>query len=1073
MIGVAEQHYVLPAGVSTAVIVLLAFGAAAAWVATHFLPRGRRRRVRVLLAGLRLVVGFGAMLGMAQLAQRLLLLGTNWPIWPLALAVAAGVEVILGLYALERRTVSRRTGVVLALLRAAAVVLVVAMLAQPVVPLNRTETIPRCIAVLMDESASMHVPDTQMTAPEKVRLAEMLGVKAARRFYRLDVAARKLGNLGEELSGRGEWLAMLGEVQPDLRSSQLAERRSGMHEGFQEMVKVLDEQINAVARATDGRLKLPTEILTELQDVKSKLTAQVRDRLVEAATITHEDAEKELPRQYERLRSGIPRAAAALGTLAETAAQLAEKIDERLYESLSPEQKREIDAVARKTRFELGCDALLHSGGGDTDKNEGESLMQRLRKKYEVRSYVFAGSVTEVTPDHLGSGHNPGPRTRPADQPTTGTATAPAAPDFEQQTDVAAALQQVMTDVPADRLAGVVLLTDGQHNAAGKVEPVARRLGLLNVPVCSVALGSSKPPTDAAILALEAPETVYAKDTMYVTAKLKLDGLAGKTVRVTLYDKDKSVDVQDVRVPTDSYRTQIQLSDTPGKSGLHAYRAVVQKFDGEVFATNNEHPLLVSVTDDRVQMLLADGLPRWEFRYLKNLFASRDRTVKLQYVLFRPDRVAGMKDRPQVVAAAGQPAVQVEATALPEKPSEWMKFDVIVLGDVSPQFLSPVQLDAIRKFVIDRGGTLIVIAGPRHMPEAYRGTAMEELLPVRLRSAVAPGTGIDTKKGFHIDLTPSGRESVILRQSVDPDENRKIWSSFPTLYWRLPIAKAKRGAEVLAYALPPSAPKYMSPARPARREADEKVLELRRNFMRDNALISMHKAGMGQVMFLGFDRTWRLRYRKGDVHHHKLWGQVLRWATANKLPAGTDLVKIGTDRARYAPDSRVLVRAKIVRADLSPVVSKEVAAVVYSGEKLLLRRKFEYRPDSPGIYSADLGALPSGTYRVEVDGPPVKDILAAEGVKKVATEFSVEGAVPAEQTELWANRGLLGRLASLTGGAVAEPSRALELLEVLGPGALLRTERKQYVLWDNWWYLAVILALVTAEWLLRKKVGLA
>ncbi len=86
--------------------------------------------------------------------------------------------------------------------------------------------------------------------------------------------------------------------------------------------------------------------------------------------------------------------------------------------------------------------------------------------------------------------------------------------------------------------------------------------------------------------------------------------------------------------------------------------------------------------------------------------------------------------------------------------------------------------------------------------------------------------------------------------------------------------------------------------------------KLRQEFEKNHALVVAQHVGMGQVLFIGFDSTWRMRYRVGDTYHHKFWGQVMRWATASKLPAGTNLVKLGTDRARYGPHENITARAK-------------------------------------------------------------------------------------------------------------------------------------------------------------------
>jgi hypothetical protein len=133
----------------------------------------------------------------------------------------------------------------------------------------------------------------------------------------------------------------------------------------------------------------------------------------------------------------------------------------------------------------------------------------------------------------------------------------------------------------------------------------------------------------------------------------------------------------------------------------------------------------------------------------------------------------------------------------------------------------------------------------------------------------------------------------------------------------------------------------------------------------------------------------------------------------------------------------------------------------------------QYVENSPGLYAADLGEMPSGTYRVELDAPAAKAVLAEQGAAKVAMEFSVEPSTPAEQAELAPDRGLLSRLASLTGGTVCDPTRADRALASLGKPTEVQIERHEYVLWDSWPMLVLVILVATGEWLLRKKAGLA
>ena len=564
MILAAEQHYLLPPGVSTVVIFAMTLALVAAWAALHRAARTTRAGMGLAMIAARVAVGFLTMLAAAQAAQRIVLLATNWPIWPIALAGALSIEAVLGLYRLERRGVSRPTGIALAVLRGAATLLVVVMLAQPVVSMDRDERLRRYVAVLVDESASMYIPDAQMTPSEKIRLAEMFGVKVATRFYRLEDVARRLRLARENVDAIYDSLAILKELKPEQRSRRLLDRRADLHEALGKLAELLGEQVVAVARATDGRLKLPGPVATELKHVKTEISRQIHDRLTQAAKFTEDDTEirRKLPERFDRLMLALRRAAVAGEALAPTVEALGEKIDETFYSSLSPEDRQTVDRIAGRTRLQIARAVLLRrrpdKAGGD---GPDESLMDRLKDKYGILLYSFASAPAETDTEWLEGLAPPDARAGPATRP----ATQPAA---KQQTDLAEALGKVMTDTPAERLAGVLLLSDGHHNAARAVEPVARRLGLLHVPICSVALGSRKPPVDAAILAIDAPETVYAKDTVTVTAKVKLDGLAGKSARVSLYRGELLVDKRRVSIPADAFRTQVQLSHEPNSPGI-------------------------------------------------------------------------------------------------------------------------------------------------------------------------------------------------------------------------------------------------------------------------------------------------------------------------------------------------------------------------------------------------------------------------------------------------------------------------------------------------------------------------
>ena len=147
---------------------------------------------------------------------------------------------------------------------------------------------------------------------------------------------------------------------------------------------------------------------------------------------------------------------------------------------------------------------------------------------------------------------------------------------------------------------------------------------------------------------------------------------------------------------------------------------------------------------------------------------------------------------------------------------------------------------------------------------------------------------------------------------------------------------------------------------------------------------------------------------------------------------------------------------------------------MFRDEKLVARRKMQYRPDSIGIYEAELDPFEqTGRYRVELESEQARQVLAENELPDVETEFKVRTTDnPVELSELTVDRGLLGKTARLSGGAVSGPGGADALVERFGPGSRTIKERREKSLWDSWQLLLLLLGCIAGEWLLRRRAGL-
>jgi hypothetical protein len=1050
----------LPVALLAPAVVVLAL----AWVRSHIWTRGLSRGWQVPAFAGRAGLGFVALMAAAALGQHVLVWATNWPLWPLPLIGAILVETVLAIGRLERQVVSRRAAVALAALRVALVLAVIAMLGQPVLVFDHVRRVQRQVAVLLDLSGSMQVADNNLVPAEKVRLAEALLVSAPKRPCRLDRTAAALRAAGQELQAQNDWLAALADIDPGLRARQLDRTTRAFRKAVKPVRETAVESTNALGTAMGGAfLKKEATLQADLSRLVAQLAGDVVQPLDAALKLTSHwrPSDTNGAAAYGAVRDTVKRVNAVL---AETDAKLtvaANAVDEAFYRSLSEADRKAVDRVATLRRVEIARRLLLgRARPAELDRpaekqKEPDGLLARLDRQYGVRLYTFGADASEMRVGDLPE----------ATDLTNATRIATA--QRSANTDIAQALEKVSSDLPPERTAGILLLSDGRHHAAPPVEPIARKLGIQQVPVFPVVLGGNVlPPTDAAVAAVQAPESVSTNDRIAFNLELKLDGLAGTNVTVTLYDGAAPVASNTVTPPGPAFRTEIQLSNVPKTNGLHAYRIAVDTFPSEVNLSNNVSHVPVLVNSDRIKVLLVDGLPRWEYRYLKNLFTERDRNVQLQYLLLHPDQIDGLTNRPQRAASASPGNPEAEATLFPTNETEWMKFDVVLLGDVDPAELGAANMAILKRYVVNRGGTLIVIAGSRHMPHGYDRTPLADLLPVVFKPSNRPILAAPESE-FRLALTPEGQNTVFMKLDDDPERNRQTWAAVPGIFWRNGALSAKPGASVLAYATTPEAPV----AERAVVVPDAEALLNRQQFERDHALIVSHHAGYGAVLLFGFDQTWRLRHRQGDAYHHKFWGQILRWATADRIASGSATVRIGTTRSRYAVGEPARLQARLAARDFQPIANATLYATLWCGNRKILRRPLLYRPESPGIYTAETGPLPVGDYRVELETAGVRELDAASTLP-VSTAFSVTAATDSESVELAADRGLLSRVASLSAGTVLEPTEIESVADRLGPARVSRSERRQVDLWNSWPWLILILALFTTEWMLRKKVRL-
>ena len=675
---------------------------------------------------------------------------------------------------------------------------------------------------------------------------------------------------------------------------------------------------------------------------------------------------------------------------------------------------------------------------------DGVNLLNRLGERHEVEIVGFHQRGADMTAAAL-----------------LGEITGRINPDDTRPTDLGLALTE-NSGPNRPGLLGIILLSDGRHNVGAAPFERAESLGRQRTPIFPVVIGARDAPSDLMILDVDA-KAEAAKDMIVpIEIRVKATQLPPQDLTVEMQFEGKAVLPEHRQVIPHKGKDEVyavRFQARMDKLGTHTYQIRATSKGQEITRANNDATRFIRVADDKTKVLLVDGESRWEYHYLATAL-MRDPKVHLERVVFTQPRIGAIKD-------AEVPKLGFAKTKLPEFKTgakdvdPLLDFDCIFLGDVAPEQLPLADRRRLEKYVAQRGGTLVLSAGKRHLPMDYlklTDDPLAKLLPIE-----APRL-LDEDKGFILRVTSEGQLPKFLR--LEPELPAAPWPELPKHFWGVE-GKRKPGASVLLAAVPGDKP---SPA-------GQGVLS------EDRGILVQQSYGLGRVLYVGIDSTWRWRFRMGDTYHHRFWGQIVQWSASDKLlPAGNQFVRYGSRAPVYMEDEAVELAARL-GGSLPPLVDPSVAkARLYrqlegKPEELVREVSLTPKESQPNLLEAKASPLAPGLYRMELDIAPYRAQITAPGEDADAPQKGRDlfRVLPRENTEmldLSVNATLLESLAQRSNGKVYTPEMIDELLGNLARRIERSEKRDEAKPWQHepmvWWMMGLLLGLLCAEWCWRK-----
>ena len=331
------------------------------------------------------------------------------------------------------------------------------------------------------------------------------------------------------------------------------------------------------------------------------------------------------------------------------------------------------------------------------------------------------------------------------------------------------ALGSALTDVPHDRVAGVLFITDGRvHDVPGE----AAALGFA-APVHALITGHQNE-RDRRVVLVSAPRFGIVGQSQTITFRVEDQGASSAPAQVTVRRDGETIDSRSVR-PGASTSINVQIPH----AGPNIVEIEASALDGELTTVNNRAVVSVDGVRDKLRVLLVSGEPHAGERTWRNLLKSDASVDLVHFTILRPPEKQD-----------GTPINELSLIAFPTRELFQQKindFQLIIFDRYARQGVLPIiYFDNIARYV-RQGGAVLVAAGPDYASQtSIWRTPLDVILP-------AEPSGRMTEGGFRAQLTDLGKRHPVTRGLEGADEESPHWSR----WFRLVDARPSKGTAVL------------------------------------------------------------------------------------------------------------------------------------------------------------------------------------------------------------------------------------------------------------------------------------
>jgi len=321
-------------------------------------------------------------------------------------------------------------------------------------------------------------------------------------------------------------------------------------------------------------------------------------------------------------------------------------------------------------------------------------------------------------------------------------------------TQLMTALAEAMAEESRARVAGAILITDGQAHDVALAPAMPAPLHVL--------LTGQAPDWDRRLIIRNAPAFAILGEPVTLTIQIEDQGAvpAGATGFAELSIAIDGEDPQSFSVPVGQ---DMDLPVTLPHGGINVLQFQVAATEGELTDRNNAAVVSINGVRDRLRVLLVSGEPHAGERVWRNLLKSDPSVDLVHFTILRPPEKQD-----------GIPVSELSLIAFPTRElfvEKINEFDLIIFDRYRLRGILPASyLENVRDYV-RAGGTVLVAAGPEFgTADSLWRSPLAEVLPVEATSRVLEG-------GFTPALTDLGRRHPVTQglEALAPEGGWGRW----------------------------------------------------------------------------------------------------------------------------------------------------------------------------------------------------------------------------------------------------------------------------------------------------------